>query len=205
MDKDVYSSKARLLQPATNFKQEMDRFIAQFCHKTSKILATKLCFSVYACECGPTDKKILIQVTKTLHTRKFIDTIYRWVFALYGFLLTTVNNCGGQMTATLWRQLCKRYCINIEFFSAHHLEIDGQIKSTNRVIKNYLHMYIAYTQDNWMDQLPMAKFATNNHVNIFTLYQKLWKLLVLHQSSIYKKFILHQIICFQGRFYRLVH
>ena len=32
-------------------------------------------------------------------------------------------------------------------------------------MKNYLHAYIAYTQDNWVDHLPMAKFAASNHVN----------------------------------------
>ena len=34
-------------------------------------------------------------------------------------------------------------------------------------MKNYLHAYIAYTQDNWVDQLLMAKFAVSNYVNAF--------------------------------------
>ena len=32
-------------------------------------------------------------------------------------------------------------------------------------MKNYLQAYIAYTQDDWVDHLPMAKFAASNHVN----------------------------------------
>ena len=72
------------------------------------------------------------------------------------------------MTAMLWRQLCKRYGINIKFFSAYYLETDSQTESTNKVIKNYLHAYIAYTQNDWVDHLPMAKFATSNHVNALT-------------------------------------
>ena len=69
----------------------------------------------------------------------------------------------------LWqKQLCKRYNINIKFSSSHHLKTDDQIKSANRVIKNYLHAYITYTQDNWVDHLSMAKFAANNYVNTST-------------------------------------
>ena len=35
-------------------------------------------------------------------------------------------------------------------------------------MKNYLQAYIAYIQDDWVDHLPMAKFAASNHVNAFT-------------------------------------
>ena len=59
-----------------------------------------------------------------------------------------VNDQEGQMTVMMWKQLCKRYGINIKFSLAHHPEIDGQTKSANRVMKNYLRAYIVYTQDN---------------------------------------------------------
>ena len=68
----------------------------------------------------------------------------------------------------LWRWLCKRYGINIKFFSAHHPETNGQTEIANRVMKNYLRAYIAYTQDDWIDHLPMAKFTASNHVNAST-------------------------------------
>ena len=51
---------------------------------------------------------------------------------------------------------------------AHYPETDGQTKSANKVMKNYLYVYIAYTQDNWVDYLPMAKFAVSNYVNAST-------------------------------------
>ena len=113
-------------------------------------------------------KKRLYEPLETLHTSKFINVMYCWVFALYGFLLTTVNDRGGQMTAILWRRLCKQYGINIKFSLAHHPETDSQTKSANRVIKNYLRAYIAYTQDNWIDYLSIAKFTASNHVNAST-------------------------------------
>ena len=94
--------------------------------------------------------------------------MYCRVFSSYGFLLTTVNDCRGQMTATMWQQLCKQYGINIEFFLAHHFETDDQMKSANRVMKNYLHAYIAYTQDDWVDYLSTVEFAASNYINTST-------------------------------------
>ena len=35
-------------------------------------------------------------------------------------------------------------------------------------MKNYIHTYIVYTQDDWIDHLLMAKFATSNHINVST-------------------------------------
>ena len=35
-------------------------------------------------------------------------------------------------------------------------------------MKNYLQAYIAYTQDNWVDHLLMAKFTASNYVNAST-------------------------------------
>ena len=80
-------------------------------------------------------KRRLYEPLETLHTNEFIDAMYRRVFATYGFPLTTVNDRGDQMTATLWRRLCQRYGINIKFSSAHHPETDGQTESANRVMK----------------------------------------------------------------------
>lgn len=45
---------------------------------------------------------------------EFIDAMYRRVFAAHGSPLTTVNDRGGQMTATLSKRLCARYGIKIK-------------------------------------------------------------------------------------------
>ena len=94
--------------------------------------------------------------------------MYRRVFSSYGFLISIVNDQDGQTTSTLWGRLCQRCGINIKFSSAHHPEIDGQTVNANKVMKNYLQAYISHLQDNWIDHLPMAEFAANNHVNTST-------------------------------------
>ena len=87
---------------------------------------------------------------------------------MHGFLLTIVNDRGSQIINALWKHLCQRYSIKIKFSSTHHLETDGQTKNANKVIKNYLHVYINHVQDDWVNHLLIAEFAANNHVNAFT-------------------------------------
>ena len=36
------------------------------------------------------------------------------------------------------------------------------------MIKNYLRIYISYTQDDWIDYLPMTEFLVNNNINKLT-------------------------------------
>ena len=69
------------------------------------------------------------------------------------------------MTSTLWKRLCERHGIRIKFSSAQHPETDGQTENANMVMKNYLRAYVSYTQDDWVDHLPMAEFLANNHIN----------------------------------------
>lgn len=52
--------------------------------------------------------------------------------------------------------------MNLHFTSGHHLEADGQTKQMNQTLKQYLHMYCNYQQDNWSELLPLAEFMYNN-------------------------------------------
>ena len=110
-------------------------------------------------------KRRLYEPLEGLTTGEFIEAMHRRVFSAHGYPLSIVNDRGGQMTNTLWKQLCERYGIKVKFLSAHHPETDDQTENANKVIKNYLRAYISYTQDDWVDHLPMAEFLANNHIN----------------------------------------
>ena len=45
-----------------------------------------------------------------------------------------------------------------------HYETARQPENANASIKAYLWQVVAYSQDNWVDYLPLGKFAVNNHV-----------------------------------------
>ena len=62
--KGLHSSKTRLLQPATDFKQEVDGLIARFCCKTPKMPQEKPGVSAYPCGCRPAQSNGYISLLK---------------------------------------------------------------------------------------------------------------------------------------------
>jgi len=52
--------------------------------------------------------------------------------------------------------------MRLHFTSEYHLETNGQVEWTNQTLKQYLHIYYNYQQDNWLELLLLAKFAYNN-------------------------------------------
>ncbi|MBW0476514.1 hypothetical protein O181_016229 [Austropuccinia psidii MF-1] len=46
--------------------------------------------------------------------------------------------------------------------TAHHAEVDGQMKRLSKILKQYLWMYFSYHQDGWSTWLPLAEFSYKN-------------------------------------------
>lgn len=46
--------------------------------------------------------------------------------------------------------------------TAYHSQTDGQPKTINSVIEQYLSGYINYMQDNWWDRLQVGECSGNN-------------------------------------------
>jgi len=49
--------------------------------------------------------------------------------------------------------------------TAYHPQTDGQTERMNQEIKTYLQFFTNYDQDDWSQQLPLAKFTYNDHQN----------------------------------------
>jgi hypothetical protein len=52
--------------------------------------------------------------------------------------------------------------MKLHFTSRYHPEGDRQMKQTNQILEQYLHIYCNYQQDNWSELLPLMEFAFNN-------------------------------------------
>ncbi|GBE80968.1 Transposon Tf2-12 polyprotein [Sparassis crispa] len=57
---------------------------------------------------------------------------------------------------------------NLVFHKAYHPRTDGLTERMNQTLEMYLRAYSSYQQDDWVDYLPLAEFAFNNHVNSST-------------------------------------
>ena len=51
----------------------------------------------------------------------------------------------------------------------YHPETDGQTEWVNQILEQYLWVYINYQQDNWVNLLPLDKFAYNNTSHSVTM------------------------------------
>jgi len=59
--------------------------------------------------------------------------------------------------------------IKANLSTAYHPETDGQTEWVNQILEQYLWVYINYQQDNWVNLLPLAKFAYNNTSHSVTM------------------------------------
>jgi hypothetical protein len=87
------------------------------------------------------------------------------IFRLHGLPDTIVSVRGPQFASRFWKHLCNSLKIEPRLSIAFHPETDGQTEQTNAIMEQYLRAYVNYQQDDWVQFLPMAEFATNNHVS----------------------------------------
>ena len=89
----------------------------------------------------------------------------KYGFARHGLPQSVVSDRGTQFTSDFWRYLCKALRIQQRLSSAYHPQTDGQSERSNQTMEAYLRAYVNYAQDDWVDWLPLAEFAANNHVS----------------------------------------
>ena len=56
----------------------------------------------------------------------------------------------------------------LHFTSDYYPKDDRQTEHTNQTLKQYLHVYCNYQQDNWSELLPLVEFAYNNALSATT-------------------------------------
>ena len=87
------------------------------------------------------------------------------IYCLHGAPETIVSDRGTQFISEFWRELSSRLSITLKHSSAHHPETDGQTERINAILEQYLRAFMNFAQDDWVDWLPLAEFASNNSVS----------------------------------------
>lgn len=119
---------------------------------------------------------ILVVVDRLTKMRHFIpvpdtkaetlaDAFVGIVYRLHGTPTTIVSDRGTQFISTFWRELSRRLGVTLRTSSAYHPESDGQTEIVNAGMEQYLRSYCSFYQDDWVDWLPLAEFAQNNHTS----------------------------------------
>jgi len=110
-------------------------------------------------------KSRILEPTRTKGVEELVEVMHRRVFCPHGLPFSIVSDRGSAFVSRFWRRYCERYRTKLKLSSAHHPETDGQTEIANKIVKNYFRSFINYAQDDWVDWVPDAEFAVNNHVN----------------------------------------
>ena len=97
-----------------------------------------------------------------LTMEEMVDAFISHVYRLHGSPDTIISGRGAQFVADFWRRLCARLQTALHPSSAFHPQTDGQTEIVNASVNKYLRAFTSFTQDDWVDLLPVAEFAMNN-------------------------------------------
>ena len=100
--------------------------------------------------------------------KKMVCLFHQHVWKYHELFSTIISDCGTQFVTHFWDELCQ--CLKIKFtlFTVYHSETDEQIKNVNAVLEQYLQVYVVYLQNDWVNWLFSAEFATNNQFSEIT-------------------------------------
>jgi hypothetical protein len=104
----------------------------------------------------------------TLEVEDVVRAFIEYVWREEGFPDTIVSDRGSQFTSFFWRELCKRIGATPRLTTAYHPKANGQTEIANAGLKCYLRSYVNFTQNDWVDWLPIAQLATNCRKNAST-------------------------------------
>ncbi|MBW0536853.1 hypothetical protein O181_076568 [Austropuccinia psidii MF-1] len=84
------------------------------------------------------------------------------IFSKHGFPSRIVSDRGSLFVSSFWTNLCQQLKISRDLSTAYHPETDGQTERVNKILEQYLPMYVSYHQDDWNTWLPLAEFSHNS-------------------------------------------
>lgn len=90
----------------------------------------------------------------------FIDRYYRY----HGFPRYLTSDRGSDWLSHFWRTFCELTKITQRLTTAYHPQSNASERANQEIYK-YLRSFSCYSQNDWMDLLPMAQLALNSRPN----------------------------------------
>lgn len=90
---------------------------------------------------------------------------YRHVYVHHEIPETITSDRGSQFVSVFTKRLYERLAIKRQLSTAFHPQTDGQSENSNQIMEQYLCSYIDWLQTDWVEWLPVAEFAANNHIS----------------------------------------
>jgi len=99
---------------------------------------------------------------KTANIDDLVYTFLQVIVGNHGLPDKIVSDRDKLVIFKFWQSLTWQLGSKHKLFTTAHSQTDGQIEQTNQTLKQYLHCYINYQQNNWVELLPLAQFAYNS-------------------------------------------
>ena len=115
-----------------------------------------------------TKQAIFISAHDTITSADLACLFVLHVFSKHSVPSYVTSNRGSEFVSNFFRSLGTALNIWLHFTSGYHPKGDRQTEYTNQTLKQYLHVYCNYQQDNWSKLLPLAEFAYNNALSATT-------------------------------------
>ena len=109
-----------------------------------------------------TKQVIFIPAHGTITSMDLAHLFILHVFSKHGIPSHVTSDRGLEFVSNFFRSLGTALDMWLHFTSGYYPEDDGQTEHTNQTLKQYLHVYCNYQQDNWSELLPLTEFAYNN-------------------------------------------
>jgi hypothetical protein len=109
-----------------------------------------------------------VPVHSTMTASELAKCFVKDVWKLHGLPDSIVSDRGSLFVSEFWKAVCHRLRVSVDLSTAYHPESDGQTEIANAYLEQYLRHYIDYSQQDWVEWLPLAEFAANNAVSSST-------------------------------------
>ena len=97
------------------------------------------------------------------NVKDLAKVILKEIFANHRIPQSIISDRDKLFTSKFWNTWTQQLGTKIKLSTAYHPQMDGQTEQTNQTLEQYLRHYINFKQNNWIDLLPLAQFAYNNH------------------------------------------
>ena len=105
---------------------------------------------------------ILIKSFTTETSEDLAKLVINYVFSKHGIPRSIVSDWGTLFVSTFWTVFCKALKNRLDLSMAFHPQSNGWAEIVNKLLEQYLRMYVNYQQDDWSRWFPLAKFVFNN-------------------------------------------
>ena len=97
------------------------------------------------------------------NVKDLAKVILKEIIANHWIPQSIISDSDKLFTSKFWNTWTQQLGTKIKLSTAYHPQTDRQTERTNQTLEQYLRHYINFKQNNWIDLLPLAQFAYNNH------------------------------------------